>query len=85
MSKRYREEEAPDLAKRPKMKEQGESPASIEIDEDLHSRQLAVYGKDSMRRMACSHILICGALGLGVEAGGPACPVPVRNTQVFLE
>ncbi len=39
------------------------------IDEDLHSRQLAVYGRESMRRMAASNVLIVGALGLGVEIG----------------
>ena len=39
---------------------------------DLHSRQLAVYGRESMRRMAASNVLIVGALGLGVEVGEPA-------------
>ncbi|KAK2076935.1 hypothetical protein QBZ16_005163 [Prototheca wickerhamii] len=38
-----------------------------EIDEDLHSRQLAVYGKESMRRMAAASVLIWGLNGLGVE------------------
>lgn len=40
---------------------------AVEIDEDLHSRQLAVYGKESMRRMATCNVLICGLGGLGVE------------------
>lgn len=40
-----------------------------DIDEDLHSRQLAVYGRDSMRRLAASQVLILGAAGLGVEVG----------------
>ena len=40
-----------------------------DIDEDLHSRQLAVYGRDSMRRLAASQVLILGATGLGVEVG----------------
>ena len=40
-----------------------------DIDEDLHSRQLAVYGRGAMRRMAESNILICGLGGLGVETG----------------
>ena len=43
--------------------------ADMEIDEDLHSRQLAVYGRESMRRMAASSILIVGLNGLGVEVG----------------
>ena len=43
--------------------------ANGDIDEDLHSRQLAVYGRDTMRRMAASDVLIIGANGLGVEVG----------------
>ena len=39
------------------------------IDEDLHSRQLAVYGKESMSRMANANVLILGVKGLGVEVG----------------
>ena len=38
-----------------------------EIDEDLHSRQLAVYGRDTMRKMASAHVLVSGLKGLGVE------------------
>ena len=47
--------------------ENGVEKNGIEIDEDLHSRQLAVYGKESMRRMASSNVLIVGLTGLGVE------------------
>ena len=47
------------------------APDGMDIDEDLHSRQLAVYGRESMRRMAASSVLIVGALGLGVEVGEP--------------
>ncbi|KAL3654890.1 E1 ubiquitin-activating protein [Castilleja foliolosa] len=38
-----------------------------EIDEDLHSRQLAVYGRETMRRLFASNILISGVQGLGAE------------------
>ncbi|KAE8729084.1 Ubiquitin-activating enzyme E1 2 [Hibiscus syriacus] len=38
-----------------------------EIDEDLHSRQLAVYGRETMRRLFASNILISGIQGLGAE------------------
>ena len=73
MSKRHSEQEVPVLAKKHKMQNGAVaingSNSHMDIDEDLHSRQLAVYGKESMRRMATSSILICGALGLGVEAG----------------
>jgi len=40
-----------------------------EIDEDLHSRQLAVYGRETMRRLFASSVLISGMQGLGVEIG----------------
>ncbi|XP_027334070.1 ubiquitin-activating enzyme E1 1 isoform X2 [Abrus precatorius] len=38
-----------------------------DIDEDLHSRQLAVYGRETMRRLFASSILVSGMQGLGVE------------------
>ncbi|KAG7965152.1 hypothetical protein I3843_09G210000 [Carya illinoinensis] len=40
---------------------------SIDIDEDLHSRQLAVYGRETMRRLFASNVLISGMQGLGAE------------------
>jgi len=42
---------------------------TAEIDEDLHSRQLAVYGRESMRRLAGASVLVCGLKGLGAEIG----------------
>jgi len=39
----------------------------VEIDEDLHSRQLAVYGRETMRRVFGAHVLISGLRGLGAE------------------
>lgn len=62
------------IAKKPKMANgaahaNGLSPRQSEIDEDLHSRQLAVYGRSAMRRMALANVLIVGANGLGVETG----------------
>ena len=41
----------------------------VEIDEDLHSRQLAVYGRETMRRLFASNVLVSGMQGLGVEIG----------------
>lgn len=74
MSKRCSGEDVPVVAKKPRMQNGSSNTTNtaavdMEIDEDLHSRQLAVYGKESMRRMAASNVLICGALGPGVEAG----------------
>ncbi|MCI34141.1 ubiquitin-activating enzyme E1 1-like [Trifolium medium] len=40
-----------------------------EIDEDLHSRQLAVYGRETMRRLFGANVLVSGMQGLGVEIG----------------
>lgn len=40
-----------------------------DIDEDLHSRQLAVYGRETMRRLFASNILVSGMQGLGAEIG----------------
>ncbi|GAV66571.1 ThiF domain-containing protein/UBACT domain-containing protein/UBA_e1_C domain-containing protein/UBA_e1_thiolCys domain-containing protein [Cephalotus follicularis] len=38
-----------------------------DIDEDLHSRQLAVYGRETMRRLFASDVLVSGMQGLGAE------------------
>ncbi|KAH7447147.1 hypothetical protein KP509_01G093700 [Ceratopteris richardii] len=43
------------------------SPSEMDIDEDLHSRQLAVYGRETMRRLFKANILVSGLHGLGVE------------------
>lgn len=40
-----------------------------QLDENLHSRQLAVYGREVMRKMAGSSVLVSGANGVGVEIG----------------
>jgi ubiquitin-activating enzyme E1 len=40
---------------------------TIEVDESLYSRQLYVVGKEAMRKMAESSVLISGMSGLGVE------------------
>ncbi|CAM6104520.1 unnamed protein product [Calypogeia fissa] len=43
------------------------SPSEMEIDEDLHSRQLAVYGRETMRRLFGARVLVSGLHGLGAE------------------
>lgn len=59
-----------ELPKRAKMEPgQQENGGGVEIDENLHSRQLAVYGREAMKRMAGASVLIAGANGLGVEVG----------------
>ena len=39
------------------------------LDEDLHSRQIAVYGREAMTTLATANILVSGVNGLGVEIG----------------
>ena len=73
-AKAKREASASPSAKRMKLDGQpsgtgAHAPADGELDEDLHSRQLAVYGRESMRRMAAAEVLILGMKGLGVEVG----------------
>lgn len=51
----------------------GVSPVDLrnlsDIDEDLHSRQLAVYGRETMRKLFAANVLISGLQGLGAEIG----------------
>lgn len=47
----------------------------VDIDEDLHSRQLAVYGRETMRRLFVSNALVSGMQGLGAEIGADSCNV----------
>lgn len=44
-----------------------------DIDEDLHSRQLAVYGRETMQRLFASNVLVSGIQGLGAETGMDYC------------
>ena len=55
---------------------------AMEIDEDLHSRQLAVYGRDSFRRLASARALVIGARGLGVEIAKNVILAGARATTV---
>ena len=59
-----------ELPKRAKM-DNGAANGGVDIDENLHSRQLAVYGREVMRRMAGSSVLVSGrvarvCLGLNI-------------------
>jgi hypothetical protein len=67
--------EVEDLQKKTRAGEEAEDaaamapPKGMEIDEDLHSRQLAVYGRETMKRLFASNVLVSGLQGLGVEIG----------------
>ncbi|OEL15354.1 Ubiquitin-activating enzyme E1 3 [Dichanthelium oligosanthes] len=75
--------------KRPKL---GESPpaasngtrngAPPEIDEDLHSRQLAVYGRETMRRLFASDVLVSGLDGLGAEIAKNLALAGVKSVTI---
>jgi len=83
--KRKQEDEAPsELPKRAKM-DNGAANGGVDIDENLHSRQLAVYGREVMRRMAGASVLVSGANGLGVEIGEPWWRRPVRRVNRYVE
>ncbi|GLI63113.1 hypothetical protein VaNZ11_006018 [Volvox africanus] len=72
-------------AKKPTMSKSGApdgGAGQVEIDENLHSRQLAVYGREAMKRMATSSVLISGANGLGVEIAKNVVLAGVRSVTV---
>ncbi|CAI5990936.1 unnamed protein product [Closterium sp. NIES-64] len=54
----------------------------IVIDEDLHSRQLAVYGRETMKRMFGAKVLISGLNGLGVEIAKNVILAGVKSVTV---
>ncbi|PAN15572.1 hypothetical protein PAHAL_2G498900 [Panicum hallii] len=79
----------------PKRLKVGESPPPVaaasngsrngappEIDEDLHSRQLAVYGRETMRRLFASDVLVSGLNGLGAEIAKNLALAGVRSVTV---
>lgn len=59
--------------KKLKTGEDGQAAVMVELDENLHSRQLAVYGREVMKRITTASVLVCGANGLGLEVGGLGC------------
>ncbi|RLM86686.1 Ubiquitin-activating enzyme E1 3 [Panicum miliaceum] len=79
----------------PKRLKVGESPPPVaaasngsrngappEIDEDLHSRQLAVYGRETMRRLFASDVFVSGLNGLGAEIAKNLALAGVRSVTV---
>ena len=55
---------------------------AVEIDEDLHSRQLAVYGRETMKRMFGARVLISGMRGLGAEVAKNVILAGVRSVTI---
>lgn len=56
--------------------------SDVVIDEDLHSRQLAVYGRETMKRMFGANVLVSGLRGLGVEVAKNAILAGVKSVTV---
>ncbi|KAG6536430.1 ubiquitin-activating enzyme E1 2-like [Zingiber officinale] len=56
-----------------------------DIDEDLHSRQLAVYGRETMRRLFASNVLVSGLQGLGAEIAKNLVLAGVRSITLHDE
>ncbi|WIA10070.1 hypothetical protein OEZ85_010280 [Tetradesmus obliquus] len=82
MSKRAAEDvPATDLPKKAKMATDN-GQAHVDLDENLHSRQLAVYGREAMRRMAGANILVAGANGVGVEVAKNVILAGVRALTI---
>ncbi|CAG9465807.1 unnamed protein product [Pedinophyceae sp. YPF-701] len=59
------------------------APGGGQIDEDLHSRQLAVYGRESMTRMASASVLVIGLKGLGAEIAKNVILAGVKAVTLF--
>ncbi|XP_002982764.2 ubiquitin-activating enzyme E1 2 [Selaginella moellendorffii] len=57
-------------------------PSDVEIDEDLHSRQLAVYGRETMRRLFGANVLVSGLQGLGVEIAKNVILAGVKSVTI---
>uniref|UniRef100_A0ACD5YZK1 Uncharacterized protein n=1 Tax=Avena sativa TaxID=4498 RepID=A0ACD5YZK1_AVESA len=57
-------------------------PPQQEIDEDLHSRQLAVYGRETMRRLFASDVLVSGLNGLGAEIAKNLALAGVKSVTI---
>ncbi|XP_019188628.1 PREDICTED: ubiquitin-activating enzyme E1 1-like isoform X2 [Ipomoea nil] len=58
---------------------------SRDIDEDLHSRQLAVYGRETMRRLFASNVLVSGLQGLGAEIAKSLILAGVKSVMLHDE
>jgi ubiquitin-activating enzyme E1 len=56
-------------SERSKKQRMAEAPETMDIDENLHSRQLAVYGREAFRKFQTASVLVAGMNALGVEVG----------------
>lgn len=65
-----------------------QSEDNVQVDQDLHSRQIGVYGLETMGKLAKLRVFIQGLRGLGVETAknlilaGPKQVVIQDNTTV---
>lgn len=61
------------------------NPPDVYIDEDLHSRQLAVYGRETMRQLLSSNVLVSGLGGLGAEVAKNLILAGVKSVKLHDE
>lgn len=61
------------------------NPPDVYIDEDLHSRQLAVYGRETMRQLLTSNVLVSGLGGLGAEVAKNLILAGVKSVKLHDE
>ncbi|GBG00327.1 ubiquitin-activating enzyme E1, partial [Raphidocelis subcapitata] len=67
----------PEQSKRSKMQTEPDF-----IDENLHSRQLAVYGREAFRKFQTASVLVAGMNGLGVEVAKNVILAGVRAVTI---
>lgn len=60
-----------------------ENNKNLEIDESLYSRQLYVVGREAMRKMMNSKVLVIGLDGLGQEVVKNVCLTGVSKVSLF--
>ncbi|KIZ06683.1 ubiquitin-activating enzyme E1 [Monoraphidium neglectum] len=69
-------------SERSKKQRMAEAPETMDIDENLHSRQLAVYGREAFRKFQTASVLVAGMNALGVEVAKNVILAGVRAVTI---
>ncbi|KAJ9469126.1 Ubiquitin-activating enzyme E1 2 [Diplonema papillatum] len=67
------------------MSKSKDTPEAKALDEDLHSRQMAVYGRESMMKLSQARILVSGLNGLGAEVAKNVILANVKSVTLHDE
>ncbi|KAI8466875.1 MAG: hypothetical protein J3K34DRAFT_432282 [Monoraphidium minutum] len=83
-SKRPSSEDDPSIepSKKQRMANDATETMELDIDENLHSRQLAVYGREAFRKFQTARVLVAGMNALGVEVAKNVILAGVRAVTV---